>query len=76
MDDKNNQEGSQNCEILPHDHNLTGGNLTQVGTRHKAVRDGIGMVIGFNTIRVFRCRICTMDIERVDPNIFPPGDYS
>lgn len=67
----NNHEVSQGCDIPPHDHSSTGGNLRQVGTRHKAVRNGLNLVIGFKKVEIFQCNICGKSIEVIDSNALP-----
>jgi len=70
-----NHEVSQGCDILPHDHSATGGNLRSVGVKYEAVRDGVGLIAGFRKVMTFQCSICGKSIEEVDPEIFPPGEH-
>lgn len=70
-----NPEVSQGCDIPPHDHNTTGGNLRRVGTKHKTVRDGLNLEIGFKKVEVFQCNICGKSIEVINPNTLLLGGY-
>jgi len=70
-----NPEVSQSCEIPPHSHSTIDGNLTLSGTKNERVKDGLGIVAGFKEVKVYRCRICAREIEKVNPEIFPPGEY-
>jgi hypothetical protein len=69
------REISKSHGVQSHSHNITGGNLDFLGTKYKPEKDGIGLLTGFRKIRHFRCQICLADIEDVDPEIFPPGEY-
>lgn len=70
-----NHEVSQSCDIPPHDHKTTGGNLRQVGVRHEKVRNGLNLLIGFKKVEVFQCNICGKSIEIINPNTLPLGGY-
>ncbi len=65
----------QSCETLPHGHSTTDGNLMLWGTKTENVKDALGMVIGFRKTKVYKCRVCTREIEKVDQEIFPLEEY-
>lgn len=60
---------SQGCDTTPHSHDTAGGNLVFCGIRTKKLVDGLGMTAGFGEMRVYKCRICTAEIEAVEPEI-------
>jgi hypothetical protein len=58
-----------------HDHSPSGRNLTLIGVEHRLIKDGVGLVVGFKKVRIFKCRICFMKIEEVGKEFFSLGGY-
>jgi hypothetical protein len=56
-----------------HDHSPTGRNLILIGIKHRSISDGIGLVIGFKKVRIFKYMICLREIEEVSEEFFPLG---
>ncbi len=65
---------SRNVRLCSHDV-ARSSDLKFLGTRYEAVKDGIGLLTGFRKVEMFRCQICLADIEDVDPQVFPPGEF-
>jgi len=58
-----------------HDHSPTGSNLILIGIKHRSITDGVGLVVGFEKVRVFKCKICFREIEEVGKEFFPLEGY-